>query len=197
MMSTARSSRVPTVARPLALALILTLGIAAAGGALARQSDRDKPVNVSAQSADADAAPNGVSHLKGDVKITQGTLVVTGDNATVHFDRHSQVSRVVIEGRAHIQQQDDAGELMTGRADTIDYDVAGGIAVLTGAAHVDKAGRSSVSGDKLVYNTASSTMKAESRGDHRVHMVFQPRQAPAAAGTSAPAPASTTGQGQR
>lgn len=196
MMSTARSSRVPTVARPLALALLLALGMAA-GSALARQSDRDKPVNVSAQSADADAAPNGVSHLRGDVKITQGTLQVTGDQATVHFDQHSQVSRVVIDGHAHIQQQDDAGETMTGQADSVDYDVAGGIAVLTGHARVDKAGRSRVSGDRLVYNTASSTMKASSSGDHRVHMVFQPRKPPAAAKTAAPAAASTSGQGQR
>lgn len=193
MMSTARSSRAPATARPLGVALAALLALAASGPLAARQSDRSKPVNVDAQSADAIAAPNGVSHLKGDVRITQGTLQATGDTATVHFDGHSQVSRVVLTGHAHIRQLDDAGKLMTGDADRIDYDIPSGIAVLTGSAHVDQAGRGSISGDRLVYNTGTSAMNAQSHGDHRVHMVFQPRQQ---ANTAAPAPAAASSQGQ-
>src|SRR5699024_7002767 len=136
--------------------------------------DRHQPVEVSAKSADAMAKPNGVSHLKGDVVIEQGSLKATGASATIHFDANSEVSRVVLTGSpAHLRQVDDNGNLVKGHADNIDYNVPKGIATLTGNAYVKQAGRGSASGDTLVYNTTTSTMKADSKGDNRVHLTFK------------------------
>ena len=161
--------------------------------AQAKKSDRNQPVEVSAKSADALAKPNGVSHLKGDVVIIQGSLKVTGDSATIHFDANSKVSRVVLTGApAHLRQVDDNGNLVKGHADTIDYNVPKGIAKLTGDAYVKQAGRGSASGDTLVYNTETSTMTAQSKGDNRVHLTFKPRQA-ASSGKAVPAPAMSSG----
>lgn len=162
---------------------------AACGTAGAKQSDRSQPVQASAKSADASATPNGVSHLKGDVVITQGTLKITSDDATIHFDAHSQVKRVVLTGKAHIQQMDDHGNLMSGDAGRIDYDIPRGIAILEGhPARVKQAGRADVSAEKLVYHTRTSKMSGQSQGDQRVRLTFKPQQQPAAA-ASAPAPA--------
>ncbi|MDA3914038.1 lipopolysaccharide transport periplasmic protein LptA [Oleiagrimonas sp.] len=185
----ARSPSRPCVT--LACCLVLAAGLLSVS-AHAKQSDRSQPVNVSAQSADATASPNGISHLKGDVVITQGSLKATGDNGTIHFDSQSQVKRVVLTGKAHIQQVDDNGNLMTGDADSISYDVAKGIAILTGHARVKQAGRGSASGDKLVYDTRNSTMTAQSSGDNRVHLIFKARSTPATPGTK-PAHTATSG----
>lgn len=176
------------------LALAGLLSCAAAG---AKQSDRSQMVNIDANHFDASAQPNGISHMTGDVVITQGTLKATGDRGTVYFDGQSQVKRVVLSGAAHIQQLDDHGNLMTGDAQTIDYNVPAGVAILTGNAHVKQAGRGSASGARLVYDTRSSTMHAEGSGDNRVHLTFRPRQqtAPSSARTSVkPSPASHVAQ---
>lgn len=168
----------------------LGLGLASAFGiASAKQSDRSQPVQASAKSADATATPNGVSHLKGDVVITQGTLKITSDDATIHFDGQSQVKRVVLTGKAHIQQMDDHGNLMSGDAERIDYDIPKGVAILEGhPARVKQAGRADISAEKLVYDTRTSQMSGNSQGDQRVHLTFKPQQQPAAP-ASAPAPA--------
>jgi lipopolysaccharide export system protein LptA len=192
MISTAHSNRVRN-RKLMRVLLIVSMLVGAAPMALqAKQTDRNQPVQVSAKSADALAKPNGVSHLKGDVVITQGTLKATGASATIHFDANSEVNRVVLVGApAHLRQVDDNGNLIKGHADRIDYNVANGIATLTGQAFVNQTGRGSARGDKLVYNTETSQMTANSKGDKRVHLTFKPRQA---SSTSKPAPASSAGK---
>ncbi|HEX7339210.1 MAG TPA: lipopolysaccharide transport periplasmic protein LptA [Rhodanobacteraceae bacterium] len=177
------------------LALLVAAGLLCGALSLpahAKKSDRSQPVEVAAKSADASATPNGVSHLKGDVTITQGTLKITSASATVYFDANSRVSRVVLTGSpAHLRQMDDNGNLVTGHANTIDYDIPKGVATFTGDADIKQAGRGQAKGDTLVYNTETSTMTAQSHGDNRVHLTFQPRQA---ASTGQPASASSTGK---
>lgn len=181
-----------------ALAAAVLLFGALALPAAAKQSDRSQPVHVDAGYADAALGqPNGVSHLKGNVTITQGTLKADSATATVYFDANSQVKRVVLTGSpARLQQQDDKGRMMHGHADTIDYNVVSGIATLTGDAWVDQPDRGSAKGAKLVYNTGSGAMTAQGSATQRVHLVFKPQpktgSTPAPAGTaSAPAPAGT------
>ncbi|HET7268560.1 MAG TPA: lipopolysaccharide transport periplasmic protein LptA [Oleiagrimonas sp.] len=199
MIFTARLRRARTTESPriaiLALALLLACALPLA--AQAKKSDRSQPVKVSARSADAMAKPNGTSHLKGDVVISQGTLKATGASATIYFDANSRVSRVVLTGSpAHLRQIDDNGNLVKGHANTIDYNVPEGIATLSGDAYIKQAGRGMASGDTLIYNTTSSTMTARSHGDNRVHLTFQPRQenapTPATSASSTPPPATST-----
>ncbi len=194
MISTARSHQVRSASHwRSAIAAVLLLAAIVPLATQARESDRQQPVEVSAKSADAMAKPNGVSHLKGDVVIQQGSLKATGASATIHFDANSEVSRVVLTGSpAHLRQVDDNGNLVKGHADHIDYNVPKGIATLTGNAHVKQAGRGSASGDTLVYNTTTSTMKADSKGDNRVHLTFKARQDKSAGN---PAPAGTSSAG--
>jgi lipopolysaccharide export system protein LptA len=150
----------------------------------AKQSDRDQQVFVTADHFDGMNAPNSVSHLRGHVVITQGTLKASGATADVYFDADSAVSRVVLKGApAHVQQMDDHGNLMSGAAGTVDYQVGKDMAILTGDARVTQKNRGEARGDKLVYNTRTSAMSGESSGDSRVHLIFQPKQ-PAASGSS-------------
>lgn len=171
------------------------LGLLTLQPALARQDDRQKPMNVEhADSFDGKYAPNSVTNLRGHVLITQGTMKVTGDLAKVFFDADQNVNRVEITGKpAHIEQLDDAGNLMTGNATQLDYDNDRGIAVLTGHAVVNQKGRGEAHGDKLTYNTQTSEMSGQSNGDGQVHMTFLPKPKPAGSAPAAkPAAASSS-----
>lgn len=151
--------------------------------AQAKKTDRDQPMAYQAKHTDAYNAPNTVTTLTGDVKITQGTMVLTGDKAEIHLDGDQQISQVVVTGRpAHIQQLDDAGNLMTGDAATLDYDNIHGIAVLTGTASVTQQNRGEFHGDKLTYNTQTSQITGDAGGDGLVHGVILPKQKPVAGG---------------
>jgi lipopolysaccharide export system protein LptA len=160
---------------------------------VAKQSDRQQPMDFAAKHTDAYNAPNTITTLQGSVKITQGTLLLTGDTARIHLDADSQISRVVVTGTpAHIQQLDDNGNLMTGNAAQLDYDNIHGIAVLTGQAAVKQQGRGEFHGDKLTYNTESSQITGDSGGDGLVHGVFLPKAKPAATPAAASRPAAAS-----
>jgi len=179
MTSTPLSRRASTAAR-LALAIAVP-GALAFQPVVAKQSDRQQEMQVAAKHFEGFQKPDSISTLSGNVVITQGTLKASGDSAKVYFDGNSEISRVVISGNpAHIEQLDDADNLMLGDAATLDYDNIKGIAVLQGHASITQKGRGEAHGDKLTYNTVSSQMTGESAGDGMVHMTFKPKQAAAA-----------------
>ena len=203
----------PFTRRASARALIAVLGVALVTSvpAVAKQSDRSQPTNVTSKSFDgtqqqANSTQPGKVIWTGNVLLTQGTLKITGDKATGYLDADNQIIRVIVDGTpARVEQMDDQDLLMRGHASNIDYkpdDAANsgnGIAVLTGNAHVDKqtnpADKSKLNqsdGDKITYNTTNSTMTGESNGPEPVHMTFQPKNPPPGAAPAKPAPAAAT-----
>lgn len=179
MMSKPRSR--PTRANVSFALAVALLGLLVSQPALARTSDRQQQMHVTAHNFDGFQKPNSVTTLTGSVVITQGTLKVTGSKAKVYFDGNSQISRVVVTGSpAHLQQRDDNDNLVLGDANSLDYNNLKGIAVLTGNASVNQKGRGQARGDKLTYNTQTSQMTGESGGDGLVHITFQPHAKPAA-----------------
>lgn len=197
-MSMPRSRRASTNRKPAIWLAVAALALLPAL-AQAKKSDRDQPMNVEhADSFDGSYAPNSTVKLRGHVIITQGTMKITGDLATVHFDADQNVDHVQITGApAHIQELDDAGNLMNGNAGALDYDNIHGIAVLTGNAVVTQQGRGEAHGDKLTYDTQTSQMTGSSGSDGFVHMTFLPKpgkHAPATPATT-PAPAASAPTG--
>jgi lipopolysaccharide export system protein LptA len=161
---------------------------------VAKKSDRQQPMNYAANQTDAYNAPNTVTTLTGNVKVTQGTLLLTGDVAKLYMDADTQISHIVVTGKpAHIQQLDENNNLMTGDGAELDYDNVNAIAVLIGGAVVKQQGRGEFHGDKLTYNTETSQITGQANGDGLVHGVFLPKPQPAkapAAGKPARAAAS-------
>jgi lipopolysaccharide export system protein LptA len=187
MKSPARFRRDP---RSLKLPLAqLGLGQLILQPALAKQEDRNQPMNFSSKSMDGFNAPNTVTTLTGNVVATQGTMKLTGAVAKLYLDADTQVARAVVTGNlAHIEQLDDAGNLMQGDALQLDYDNINGIAVLTGNAVVRQQGRGEFHGDKLVYNTQTSLITGEAAGDGLVHGVILPKAKPGAPAATPPKP---------
>jgi lipopolysaccharide export system protein LptA len=193
MTATARSRRA-SASRKFAAGLLAACSLAMLPAlVVAKKSDRQQPMNYASKHTDAYNAPNTVTTLTGNVKITQGTLLLTGDVAKIYLDADTQISHVVVTGKpAHIQQLDENNNLMTGDGAQLDYDNVHGIAVLTGGAVVKQQGRGEFHGDKLTYNTDTSQITGESSGDGLVHGVFLPKPKPATATpASPPAPAAS------
>jgi lipopolysaccharide export system protein LptA len=150
--------------------------------ASAKKSDRQQVMNYWATKTNAYNAPNTVTTLTGNVKITQGTMLLTGDNAKIYVDADQQVSRIVVTGTpghpAHIQELDENNNLMTGDAATLDYDNTNSIAVLTGNAVVNQQCRGEFHGDKLTYNQNTSLITGDTAGNGLVHGVILPKNTP-------------------
>lgn len=185
MQSTPRTSHASAKALAAACAVAL---LALASPAMAKKSDRNEVVHIDAKTFDGSQQPQGIVIYTTNVVITQGTLKITGAKAAVYLNDDNSVKRAVIDGKpATVQQQDEQGNWMHGRASNIDYNNETSVAILTGNAHVDQANKGTSDGDKLTYNTNDSTMTGESNGASTVHMTFQPKTQQGAAPAAKPA----------
>lgn len=92
-----------------AIALSLCLCAGLAGEAAALSSDREQPMYVEADRADIDDK-RGVSVYRGNVKITQGTLILTAAELTVHSKDGDIVKAVAVGKPATYRQRPDGKE---------------------------------------------------------------------------------------
>ena len=209
-MCTQRSNRKTSATRSgsnsaalVALALIL-----APLAAEALTSDKQQNMLINSDHAkivqNKDNNQPGVTYLTGNVTMDQGTTKARGDEATIYQhaadakdaqgrDISGDVQRVVMLGKkkqAHLEQQQDAGGLMTAESDKIDYNADTSIAVLTGNVVVNQPGRGQFKGAYMTYNTNTGEMESgdKTSDSQRVQMVIVPKNKPAA-DAAAPKPA--------
>lgn len=161
--------------RPAKLAALVLL--LAAAGLQARESDRQQPMSVEADDADTLLTDDSESTLSGNVRIAQGTLLITAGKATISRVA-GDIKRVVLEGQpASMQQENDEGVLMKANARKIDYDVAGESVVLTGDVAVDQ-GADTLRGERITYDLKAGRLNASGEGTGergRIRMTIQPR----------------------
>ena len=173
--------------RPTAVLIVGLLALAAAAPLHALSSDREKDLEIRADSsrmvsgsADKRTQPDHALFL-GNVRIEQGSLKASGNEARV-FDSGSGEAasrRLVLTGApARLEQmQDGDGGKMTARAATIDYDDGSGIAILTGEVVVIQEGKSEFRGPRMVYDTNTGAMEGGSQAPgSEVHMIFKPKK---------------------
>jgi lipopolysaccharide export system protein LptA len=185
---------------PLVLVLCCTLG---AGTAFALSTDRDQQLLIDAdhqkstESQTNSAKDPNITHLDGNVVMTQGSMKAHGDHATVYqnpkgvLDANGNAGslvRIVLTGKlAHMEQlhDDDCG-LMTADAENIDYHNDTGIAILTKSVHVVQKGKGEFHGEYMIYNRNTGEMESgDNTPTSRVHMVMEPKSQPSAAAPSA------------
>jgi lipopolysaccharide export system protein LptA len=147
--------------------------------AMAKKSDRTQTMQLKQDSFSGSYLPNSITTLTGHVLVTQGSTKLSGDLAKVYMGADQQMDRLVMTGKpAHIEEQNDNDQWMSGDAAQLDYDNVTGIAVLTGQATVRQHGQSDMHADKLTYNT--QTYQVTGEGNTRI--TLQPKIA-----TGAPA----------
>jgi len=141
---------------------------------MALESDRQQPLEVNANSTDGTLG-DGVTTLRGNVDIQQGTLHITADEAEVK-KTDGRVSSVTFRGQpAFLEQEIEEQGLVQATANVIDYQVASGLVTLTGNADV-KHPQYQISGDLLIYdlNIQHFQGSGDENGNGRIHIRLDP-----------------------
>jgi lipopolysaccharide export system protein LptA len=140
----------------------------------ALESDRHQPLEVNANSTDGTLG-DGITTLRGDVDIRQGTLHITADEAEVS-KVDGRVNSVTFRGEpAFLEQEIEEQGLVQATARTIEYQVANGLVTLTGEADV-KHPQYEISGELLTYdlNLQHFQGSADGNGNGRIHIRLDP-----------------------
>ena len=157
--------------------LAMVVSVFVMSPAMAKKSDRSQTMQLKQDSFSGSYSPNSITTLTGHVLLTQGSTKLSGDLARVYMGPDQQMDRLVMTGKpAHIEEQNDNDQWMSGDAAQLDYDNVTGVAVLTGQATVRQQGHSDMHADKLTYNTQTYQVMGE--GNTRI--TLQPKIATAA-----------------
>ena len=162
----------PTATR-ISLVLVLCLSYLSLP-LMALESDRQKPLEVNANSTDGTLG-DGVTTLRGNVVIRQGTLHITADEAEVN-KIDGRVNSVTFRGQpAFLEQEIEEQGLVQATSNVIDYQVASGLVTLTGSANV-KHPQYQISGELLIYdlNIQHFQGSSDENGNGRIHIRLDP-----------------------
>lgn len=160
--------------------LLLLALLAAAMPATALEKDREQPIQIRSDRMQA-ALDNNTTVLMGNVRITQGSLVVQAERADITQEK-GEVSRALFTGRpATLRQSVDGGGEMNARALTIDYKLGEETVELIGQAVLDRP-QGSLRSEKVVYSVRTGSLVAGEGVSGGVELVIPPRppKAPAA-----------------
>jgi lipopolysaccharide export system protein LptA len=140
----------------------------------ALESDRQEPLEVSANSTDGTLG-DGITTLRGQVDIRQGTLHITADEAEVN-KIDGRVSSITFRGApASLEQEIEEQGLVQATANVIDYQVASGLVTLEGNADV-KHPQYQISGELLTYdlNIQHFQGSSDENGNGRIRIRLDP-----------------------
>ncbi len=162
------------------------------GGALAERGDRDKPINLEADSVDVNDQTR-VSTYQGNVRLTQGTLMISADKLVVVQDAQGLSKGTAYGKPAYFKQKRDGmDENIEGWAQRIEYDGKTEKLEMFTQARV-KRGQDEVRGNYITYDGQGESYRviggregaSETNPGGRVRAVIQPKRSSA----TPPAPA--------
>lgn len=157
----------------LALVLLPTL-------AAALPEDRSRPINLEASRGQIDQK-SGVSVYEGNVVISQGSMKLTADTATIHvkdggFQRMEATGKPV---NLRYRPTADKPEIL-GTSQRVEYDVAGSKVTMSGNARLTQ-GQDVFTGERIEYDLKSDVVRARGAGTNgRIQFTIQPRAQDAA-----------------
>ncbi len=163
--------RLPTI---IEAGLLLALVLASPAGR-ALTSDRDQPMLIEADRAELDDA-RGISTYRGNVKVTQGTLVLTGDTMTV-YSKDDEITKVIVEGTpaSYRQRPDGKDEDVHARSRRMEYYRDPERVVLIDNAEVTQAG-DVLRSDRILYDVGRDKVEAGgTNSGQRVRITLQPK----------------------
>ena len=129
----------------------------------ALSTDRDQPVNIEADWAEADDLRR-LAIYKGHVIVIQGSLRITGDVITMYFDKDNALIRMIAIGElARFQQRPDGEtDLQRGKAARIIYSQEDSLLTLIGDAQLAK-GDDEINADYITYDTLKARIRGETQ----------------------------------
>jgi lipopolysaccharide export system protein LptA len=159
------------------------------GSALALSSDKDEPIEIEADTAELDDKKR-ITIYRGDVIVTQGTLLMKGDVFTVYYDEERELDYATMDGNlAYYRQLPDNSEVYDEAwARRMEYYEEKGQVILIRDAKVVQDGLE-FTGERIEYDTINSRVVAHGRTrtvldaeedkpaeDGRVRIILTPRK---------------------
>jgi lipopolysaccharide export system protein LptA len=171
---------------------LLLIGFGTSLQAFAEAADRDKPIELEADTVTVNDAKQ-TSTYTGTVVLTQGTLVIRADKLVVREDKEGfQHSTSTGNPTTFKQKREGKNEYMEGSAQRIEYDGRMDKVQLYTKAWV-KRGEDIVHGDYISYDANAEyaeviggTKSESNPGSGRVKAIIQPKNKPTAAPTVKP-----------
>lgn len=149
----------------------------------AERADRDKPVNLESDTVEVNDV-NKVSVYQGNVRLTQGTLLITADKLVVTQDDEGFSKSTAYGNPTYFKQKrDGADELTEGWALRLDYDAKHDKVEMFTQARI-KRGQDEVRGNYIAYDGQTESYRViggkeastEYNPKGRVRAVIQPKR---------------------
>lgn len=157
------------------LLLVLLLGLTAP--AWAEKADRNKPVNIEADTAKVDDARK-VAVYEGHVVLSQGSLLITADRIDIRQDDHGFAQGEASGKPVYFRQKmDNRDEFAEGWATRLEYDGRAEKLKLQGEARL-KRGEDDLRGNLIVYDARNESFQAQGGAPGapgRVRAVIRPK----------------------
>jgi lipopolysaccharide export system protein LptA len=188
MMQASTEGRLVRVCAAAAMAAACVIAAPAA----AEKTDRDKPINVVADTSTLDDL-NKVSVLEGNVIITQGTMVIRANKVVMkQLPDGTQTATAYGNPVAMRQKRDGVDEYVEAYAKRVEYNDRSELVQLFDDAHVIS-GKNDVRNVYIAYNMSTEQAEAKcppgTQCDQRVKLTIQPGRKPAPGPDGKPAPA--------
>lgn len=162
--------------------LLAVAALAAPPLALALPEDRSQPIRLEAGRGQLDQK-TGVSVYEGNVVISQGSMRLTADTATIYVKDNTFQRMDAAGSPATLRYQPAADKPeIQGQSKRVEYDVASGKVVLSGGVRVVQ-GQDTFNGERLEYDLKDDVIRAKGAGQNgRIQFTIQPTkpQPPAA-----------------
>lgn len=163
----------------------LRLGLAiawalVATSAIALPEDRTQPIHLEASRGQLDQK-TGISVYEGNVVISQGSMRLTADTATIYVKDNNFQRMDAVGGPASLRYKPavDKPEIQ-GTSKRVEYDVLGGKVIMTGAVRVVQ-GQDVFNGERLEYDLKEDVIRAKGAGENgRIQFMIQPKAQEAA-----------------
>jgi len=140
----------------------------------AKKSDFTQPIFIDGDRTEYDETSGiQISVWTGNVVISQGTMEIKADRITVTV-RDKKLSRIQGTGSPiQFQQENEAGELVTGNANAIDYNAESNSLALSGSATLTQPGQR-LQSEQIVFDINKQKVSAEGGDNGRVSIQIQP-----------------------
>tara|TARA_B100000242_G_scaffold70297_1_gene44293 strand:- start:1028 stop:1525 length:498 start_codon:yes stop_codon:yes gene_type:complete len=142
---------------------------------LSIDSDKDKPIFLESDSAKWDENSQK-STYRGNVVVTQGTMLLTGDLLVV-TSKNNEINNMIITGeKSTYKQKTRSGKIVNGEAYEIQYFVENSEIIFLNDAVLTQA-KNVVKSNKIIYLTDTENIIAgDKKGKSRVKMTIEPKK---------------------
>lgn len=166
-------SKVSINPRRIVRAVCLTVLVACMAWSKVYSDDSGKPISIKADSAEINES-TGIGIYRGNVRVTQGSTVLTGDTVVIESD-DKNVRKIKTEGNlSTFRQATDDGKTVYAEAAKMVYDIGMKQIMLTENAKLTENGNTLAS-DSIVFHTDKKTVSGgNSTGNGRVSITVLP-----------------------